>query len=74
MLVEEGLASVHVTCGDRTLQQAEKVAKEKKIGVRIIAYRILKLLSAFSQNVYETWKAETLISSVLPGSIFIVVI
>lgn len=54
MLVEEGLASVHVTCGDRTLQQAEKVAKEKKIGVRIIAYRILKLLSAFSQNVYET--------------------
>lgn len=32
-LVEEGLASVHIPSADRSLIQAEKVAKEKKIGV-----------------------------------------
>lgn len=32
-LVEEGLASVHPTCSDRTFMQAEKVAKTNKINM-----------------------------------------
>lgn len=32
-LVEEGLASVHPTCSDRTFMQAEKIAKTNKLNV-----------------------------------------
>lgn len=50
-LVEEGLATVLSTTSDRTLTQAEKIAKEKKIGVRILCLSIryrLRKLSIFS--------------------------